>query len=44
MDKRYWLMEAKVSKAIESIKHFSFEELRVALEGNTQMTKHLILN
>lgn len=29
------LMEAKVSKAIESIKQFSFEDLKVALEGNS---------
>jgi integrase/recombinase XerD len=31
------LMEAKVSKAIESIKQFSFEDLKVALEGNSFM-------
>ena len=29
------LMEAKVSKAIESIKQFSFADLKVALEGNS---------
>ena len=27
-------MEAKVSKAIDSIKEFSFEDLKVALMGN----------